>query len=82
MIKDALFHAKILLFGEYGIIQDSMGLSIPYKAYRGELTFKESVDGKDVGPMNNSGIIWSTSKTSGKEGAIAQSRFGFHEIGY
>jgi mevalonate kinase len=48
MIKDALFHAKILLFGEYGIIQDSMGLSIPYKAYRGELTFKESVDGKDV----------------------------------
>lgn len=48
MIKDALFHAKILLFGEYGIIQDSMGLSIPYKAYRGELTFKEKVEGKDV----------------------------------
>lgn len=39
MIKDALFYSKILLFGEYGIIQDSMGLSIPYKAYRGELCF-------------------------------------------
>ncbi len=41
MIKDALFHSKILLFGEYGIIQDSMGLSIPYKAYMGELKFPE-----------------------------------------
>jgi len=39
MIKDALFFSKILLFGEYGIIQDSMGLSIPYGAYRGELKF-------------------------------------------
>ncbi len=41
MIKDALFYSKILLFGEYGIIQDSMGLSIPYGAYRGELKFTE-----------------------------------------
>lgn len=41
MIKQALFHSKILLFGEYGIIQDSMGLSIPYKAYMGELKFDE-----------------------------------------
>lgn len=41
MIKDALFYSKILLFGEYGIIQDSMGLSIPYGAYRGELKFDE-----------------------------------------
>jgi len=41
MIKDALFYSKILLFGEYGIIQDSMGLSIPYKAYRGESKFSE-----------------------------------------
>jgi mevalonate kinase len=43
MIKDALFYGKILLFGEYGIIQDSMGLSIPYSAYKGELIF----DGTD-----------------------------------
>lgn len=41
MIKEALFHSKILLFGEYGIIQDSMGLSIPYKAYMGELKFED-----------------------------------------
>jgi mevalonate kinase len=40
MIKDALFYSKILLFGEYGIIQDSMGLSVPYKAFRGELKFE------------------------------------------
>ena len=35
--KDALFYAKILLFGEYGIIRDSMGLSIPYNYYEGSL---------------------------------------------
>jgi mevalonate kinase len=42
MIKEALFHSKILLFGEYGIIQDSMALSIPYKAYMGELKFEDT----------------------------------------
>ena len=32
-MKGPLFFAKILLFGEYGIIKDSMGLSIPYNFY-------------------------------------------------
>ncbi|MGB0375935.1 MAG: mevalonate kinase family protein [Flavobacteriaceae bacterium] len=36
-----LFYAKILLFGEYGIIKDSKGLSIPYNFYRGALRFPE-----------------------------------------
>jgi len=34
-LKDSLFYGKILLFGEYGIIEDSMGLSIPYNNYQG-----------------------------------------------
>jgi mevalonate kinase len=33
------FHSKILLFGEYSIIQDSMGLSIPYDSFRGTLSY-------------------------------------------
>ncbi len=41
MLKDSLFYAKILLFGEYGIIEDSMGLSIPFNFYTGSLTFKD-----------------------------------------
>ena len=32
-----LFYSKILLFGEYGIIKDSKGLSIPYNFYNGAL---------------------------------------------
>jgi|TARA_B100001059_G_scaffold236779_1_gene290258 mevalonate kinase len=36
MIRDSLFYSKILLFGEYGIIQDAMGLSIPYNFYKGK----------------------------------------------
>jgi len=38
-LKDSLFYGKILLFGEYGIIEDSMGLSIPYNNYQGSFIF-------------------------------------------
>lgn len=41
MLKNPLFYAKILLFGEYGIIQDSMGLSIPFDFYKGKLVFSD-----------------------------------------
>jgi mevalonate kinase len=44
MIKESLFYAKILLFGEYGIIEDSMGLSIPYNSYRGQMTFEPTAN--------------------------------------
>ena len=36
-MKGPLFYAKILLFGEYGIIKNSKGLSIPYNYYKGAL---------------------------------------------
>ncbi|MEZ4859065.1 MAG: mevalonate kinase [Flavobacteriaceae bacterium] len=36
-----LFYSKILLFGEYGIIKDSKGLSIPYNFYNGALKIDE-----------------------------------------
>ncbi|NPA43785.1 MAG: mevalonate kinase [Chlorobi bacterium] len=35
--KGPLYFAKILLFGEYGIIEDSQGLAIPYAHYKGGL---------------------------------------------
>ena len=38
-MRNPLFYAKILLFGEYGIIEDSKGLTIPYNAYKGSLKF-------------------------------------------
>jgi len=40
-MKGPLFFAKILLFGEYGIIKDSKGLSIPYNLYRGALKWAD-----------------------------------------
>ena len=40
MSNNPLYYAKILLFGEYGIINDAQGLSIPYNFYRG--AFKQS----------------------------------------
>jgi mevalonate kinase len=36
-MKGPLFYSKILLFGEYGVIKDSKGLSIPYNFYNGAL---------------------------------------------
>ena len=41
-MKGPLFYSKILLFGEYGIIKDSKGLSIPYNFYNGALKTDEN----------------------------------------
>ena len=41
-MKGPLFYSKILLFGEYGIIRDSKGLSIPYNFYNGGLKRDEN----------------------------------------
>ena len=43
-MKGPLFYSKILLFGEYGIIKDSKGLSIPYNFFNGALKISESSD--------------------------------------
>lgn len=40
-MKGPLFYSKILLFGEYGIIKDSKGLSIPYNFYNGALKIED-----------------------------------------
>ncbi|MHB1277967.1 MAG: mevalonate kinase family protein [Bacteroidia bacterium] len=52
MIKESLFYAKILLFGEYGIIEDSMGLSIPYNYYKGKFSFETDADEKSIALSN------------------------------
>jgi mevalonate kinase len=52
-MKGPLFYAKILLFGEYGIIKDSKGLAIPYNAYRGALKTSESLLGKALESNQN-----------------------------
>jgi len=41
-MKGPLFYSKILLFGEYGIIKDSKGLSIPYNFFNGALKKDEN----------------------------------------
>ncbi len=46
MTKNPLYYAKILLFGEYGIINDSQGLSIPYNFYRGAFKQEKHLEGK------------------------------------
>ena len=45
-MKGPLFYAKILLFGEYGIIKDSKGLAIPFNAYRGALKSAQNLTGE------------------------------------
>ena len=45
-MKGPLFYAKILLFGEYGIIKDSKGLAIPYNSYKGALKSSSNLSGE------------------------------------
>jgi mevalonate kinase len=52
-MKGPLFYAKILLFGEYGIIKDSKGLAIPYNAYRGALKTSKNLSGKSLASNTN-----------------------------
>ncbi|MET1258906.1 mevalonate kinase [Flagellimonas sp. DF-77] len=44
-MKGPLFYSKILLFGEYGIIKDSKGLSIPYNFFKGALKTTDTLEG-------------------------------------
>ena len=49
MMEKQAFHSKILLFGEYSIIQESMGLSLPYDLFYGQLSFdRTNEDGEFI----------------------------------
>lgn len=51
--KDTTFHSKILLFGEYSIIQDSMGLTVPYEIFKGFLTFTDDTVSEEFKLQSN-----------------------------
>ncbi|WP_185860661.1 mevalonate kinase family protein [Blattabacterium cuenoti] len=46
-MKESLFPAKILLFGEYGILKNYSGLSIPHNIYKGTLKIHSELN-KDI----------------------------------
>lgn len=52
-MKGPLFYSKILLFGEYGIIKDSKGLSIPYNFFKGALKSSDT-DSEQAKKSNSS----------------------------
>ena len=52
-MKGPLFYSKILLFGEYGIIKDSRGLSIPYNFFKGALKKSDKLEGKALESNEN-----------------------------
>lgn len=54
MSNNPLYYAKILLFGEYGIINDAKGLSIPYNFYRG--AFKQDSNLDDRAKKSNQSL--------------------------
>lgn len=53
-MKGPLFYSKILLFGEYGIIKDSKGLSIPYNFFKGALKTGDNLS--DEARKSNEGL--------------------------
>lgn len=55
-IAEKIYNAKILLFGEYGIIKDSMGLSIPYDYYKGALVIPQGAVSDESARESNAHI--------------------------
>ncbi|MEM6540492.1 MAG: mevalonate kinase, partial [Bacteroidota bacterium] len=53
-MKGPLFYSKILLFGEYGIIKDSKGLSIPYNFFKGALKSDDTTSEQAI--QSNAGL--------------------------
>ena len=47
------FPAKILLFGEYGIILNSMALAIPYPRFSGQFSLPVAITGSKAGEESN-----------------------------
>ena len=45
-MNSSSFLAKILLFGEYGIIKNSKGISIPFNNYSGSLKIDKPLNDK------------------------------------
>ena len=45
-MNQSFFFSKILLFGEYGIIKNSKGLTIPYRLYKGNLNTSSKINKK------------------------------------
>lgn len=58
-MKGPLFYAKILLFGEYGIIKDSKGLAIPYNSYQGALKKTDNPSAATLQSNKNLGKFYS-----------------------
>ena len=54
-MKGPLFYAKILLFGEYGIIKDSKGLAIPYNFYQGALKLDDNTS--EIAKKSNKNLL-------------------------
>ncbi|MDY7396846.1 mevalonate kinase [Aureibaculum sp. 2210JD6-5] len=54
-MKGPLFYAKILLFGEYGIIKDSKGLAIPYNSFQGALKLSSKLT--DIAKNSNENLF-------------------------
>lgn len=51
--KEQTYNSKILLFGEYSIIQDSMGLTVPFSEFQGQFTFDIDENNKAFAQLSN-----------------------------
>ena len=45
-MNQSFFFSKISLFGEYGIIKNSRGLTVPYRSYKGNLNTSSKINKK------------------------------------
>jgi len=75
-MKSPLFYAKILLFGEYGIIKDSKGLAIPYNSFKGSLLKSQNPTNEQK--ISNTHLISFVEYLKSIDNQVVS--FRFHEI--
>lgn len=49
-------NSKVLVFGEYSVLHNSMALTIPFKKFSGKLTYPKSADESAIAVLSNQGI--------------------------
>lgn len=54
MQEQNIYYAKIILFGEYGVIYDSMALTLPFIRFHGQLNFISKYNYTDIDYAQNS----------------------------
>ena len=57
MTANRVFHAKVLLFGEYSLLAGSRALTVPFRQFSGRLTFMHPISQPSINPDISNSLL-------------------------